>query len=269
MTTPINDSTSTREAAYLQHKNNLLVAENGVEKIKPFIALNLLSAQSQQRKPALTPASGQAIVTYVIAGAATYSDSTGKQGKLQKDGWAWEIAGAGIWHSIAPITRDYIAVQLCIALSPALENSPPQSAYLPAEPNAIDGDPAKLLIGWHGKNRSHFAIPSQLNFLVVPLKAEQLWSYELPLNHQFAWVAIISGLVTTSEGKTLPNGASIFYRPTARLDFHARTDAVMVLGSSIEFGHDLIFQDSSVHTSTEALQIGCDGISVARKALGT
>jgi redox-sensitive bicupin YhaK (pirin superfamily) len=265
MTTSTNDSNSNMEATYLQHKNNVFAAESDIEKIKPFISLNLLSAQSQQGEPALTPASGQAIITYVIAGEAAYSDSTGKQGRLQKDGWAWVIAGAGIWHSITPVTRDFIAVQMCIALSPALENSPPQSAYLHAEPNAIDGDPAKLLIGWHGKKRSDFAIPSQLNYLVVPLKAEQHWSYELPLNHQFAWVAVVSGLVTTSEGKTLPQGVNIFNRRTAKMDFHARTDAVIVLGSSLEFGHDLIIQNSSVHTSTEALQIGYKGISAAEK----
>lgn len=267
MATSTNDSNSNMTATYLQHKNNLFAAESDVEKIKPFVSLNLLSAQRLQGEPELTPASGQAIITYVIAGEAAYSDSTGKQGRLQKDSWSWVIAGSGIWHSIAPITRDYMAVQMCIALSPALENSPPQSAYLPVEPNAIDGDPAKLLIGWHGKNRSDFAIPSQLNYLVVPLKAQQRWSYELPLNHQFAWVAMVSGLVTTSGGKTLPNSVSIVNRPTTKMDFHAQTDSILVLGSSLEFGHDLIFQNTSVHTSTEALQIGHNGISAAAKSL--
>ncbi|WP_331352777.1 pirin family protein [Cellvibrio sp. UBA7671] len=267
MTTSTTDSNSNMTATYLQHKNNLFAAESDIEKIKPFVSLNLLSAQSLQGEPALTPASGQAIITYVIAGEAAYSDSTGKQGRLQKDSWAWVIAGAGIWHSIAPITRDFIAVQMGIALSPALENSPPQTAYLQAEPNAADGDPAKLLIGWHGKKRSDFAIPSQLNYLVVPLKTQQYWSYELPLNHQFAWVTVVSGLVTTSTGKTLPSGVSIFNRPTAKIDFHAQADSILVLGSSLEFGHDLILQNTSVHTSTEALQLGHNGISAAAKIL--
>lgn len=265
MNTSLNERDSSMEATYLQNKNNVITSESDIEKIKPFISLNVLSAQSQQGEPALTPASGQAIITYVIAGEAAYADSTGKQGRLQKDDWAWVIAGAGILHSIVPITRDYIAVQVCIALSPALENSPPQSAYLHPELNSLGDDPARLLIGWHGKNRSDFAIPSQLNYLVVPLKAQQRWSYELPLNHQFAWVAVVSGLVTTSEGKTLPQGVSIVNRPTAKMDFHARTDAIFVLGSSLEFGHDLIIQNSSVHTSTEALQIGYKGISAAEK----
>jgi hypothetical protein len=49
------------------------------------------------------------------------------------------------------------------------------------------------------------------------------------------------------------------------MDFHAQVDSILVLGSSLEFGHDLIFHNSSVHTSTEALQIGCEGISAASK----
>lgn len=265
MTSSKSDSNSTSEATYLQHKNNLFAAESDVEKIKPFISLNVISAQHLQGEAALTPASGQAIITYVIAGEAAYSDSTGKQGRLQTDGWAWVIAGAGIWHSIAPTTRDYIAVQVCIALSPALENSPPQSAYLNPELNAQGDDPARLLIGWHGKNRSDFAIPSQLNYLVVPLKAEQYWSYELPLNHQFAWVAVARGCVTTGEEKMQPDSVRIFNRPTAKINFHAQADSIVVLGSSLEFDHDLVFQNSSVHTSNEALQIGCKGISAAEK----
>lgn len=255
------------ENSYQQDKDNLITAARALEKIKPFISLKIFTARTQPNVPTLTSASGQAIITYVIAGEAAYSDSTGKQGKLKKDGWSWVIAGSGIWHSIEPITRDYVGVQVCIALSPALENSPPQSAYLNPELNAQGDDPAQLLIGWHGKNRSDFAIPSQLNYLVVPLKAQQHWSYELPLNHQFAWAAVISGCVTTSDGELLPNSISIFNRPTTTMDFHAQADSIVVLGSSLEFGHDLIFHNSSVHTSTEALQIGFKGISAAGKTL--
>jgi redox-sensitive bicupin YhaK (pirin superfamily) len=255
------------ENSYQQDKDNLLAAVSALEKIKPFISLKIFSAQNLPDEPALTPASGQAIITYVIAGEASYSDSTGKEGRLKKDDWSWVIAGSGIWHSIEPITRDYVGVQVCIALSPALENSPPQSTYVTPELNLPGDDPAQLLIGWHGKNRSDFAIPSQLNYMVVPLTAQQRWSYELPLNHQFAWAAVISGHLATSKGEMLPNSLSIVNRPTAKMDFHAQVDSIVVLGSSLEFGHDLIFHNSSVHTSTEALQIGFKGISAAGNSL--
>lgn len=267
MNISLNDMDPSMEATYQQNKNNLLTSESDVENIKPFISLKTFTARNLRSEPTLTPASGQAIITYVIAGEAAYSDSTGKQGRLKKDDWSWVIAGSGIWHSIEPITSDYIGVQVCIALSPALENSPPQSAYLTPEQNALGDDPARLLIGWHGKQRSDFATPSQLNYLIVRLSAQQRWSYELPLNHQFAWAAMLSGCVTTSAGEMLPNRLSVFTRPTDKMDFHAQADSIVVLGSSLEFGHDLIVHQDSVHTSNEALQLGFKGISAAGKTL--
>lgn len=267
MNSSLNDMNRSTEATYLQNKNNVITSESDVEKITPFISLKILTARNLPGEPTLTPASGQAIITYVIAGEAAYSDSTGKQGRLNKDGWSWVIAGSGIWYSIEPITSDYVGVQVCIALSPALENSSPQSAYLSPDEKAQGDDPAQLLIGWYGKHRSTFAIPSQLNYLVVQLNAQQRWSYELPLNHQFVWIAVISGCVATSEGVIQPNNLSVFNRPTEKMDFHAQADSILVLGSSLEFGHDLIFQNSSVHTSIEALQMGFKGISAAGKTL--
>jgi redox-sensitive bicupin YhaK (pirin superfamily) len=160
-----------------------------------------------------------------------------------------------------------VGVQVCIALSPALENSPPQSAYLDAELTTRD-DPAQVLIGWTGNGRSLFAIPSLTNYLVVHLNAGQHWRYEFPLNHQFAWAAVISGQVETTGGEILPASVTVFSRPAGKIDFHALTDSILVLGSSLEFGHDLISHQGSAHTSTEALQVGLKGISAAAKKLG-
>jgi len=259
------DLNQAMEKSHQHDKDNLLAAVSALGKLKPFISLKIFTAQKLSGEAVLTPVSGQAIITYVIAGEAAYSDSTGKHGKLKKDDWSWIIAGSGIGYSIEPMTDDYVSVQVCIALSPALENSAPQSAYPGSDTRAQSNDPARLLIGWYGKNRSTFAIPSQLNYLVVQLNAQQRWSYDLPLNHQFAWIAVISGCVTTSEGKILPNSLSIFNRPAEKIDFQAKANSIVVLGSSQEFGHDLIFQNSSVHTSIEALQIGCKGISAVVK----
>lgn len=253
------------EDSYQRDEDNLLRSARDMEKIKPFISLKLFTAsRHKDNKPTLISASGQAIITYVISGEAAYSDSTGKRDILKKDGWSWVIAGSGIWYSIKPITSDYVDVQLCIALSPALENSPPQSAYLNSDAMTQD-DPAQVLIGWYGTSRSLFAIPSQINYLVVHLDAQQRWNYEFPLNHQFAWAAVVSGQVKTPEGEINPNRVTVFNQPAGKIEFHAQADSVLVLGSSLEFGHDLISQHGSVHTSREALQVGLKGISAAGK----
>ena len=223
-------------------------------RLQPFVSLRLVGAHS----PAIQSASGQAIITYVLAGEAEFADSTGKRSHLSKGGWGWIIAGSGMSHSIAPLSRDFSAIEVCIALSPALENAPAQSAYLDAAAAAPIG-PVQVLIGWHDKQRSQFAIPSQVNYLVVRLNAQQHWSYELPLNHQSAWVAVLSGRVHTGAGELLPQAVTCIQRPTDKIEILAQESSVLVLGSAMEFGYDLLFEPGSVHTSREALQVGLQG----------
>ena len=258
----LNDLSPMTDLTYQQDQDNLISASNDAAKIKPFISLKRFTAdtRSANQHAALTPASGMAIITYVLAGAATYADSTGKQGVLDKDGWAWMIAGSGIWYSIEPATSDYVAMQVCIALSPALENSLPRSAYM-APAISAPHEPTQVLIGWHGKQRSEFAIPAQVNYLVVHLNAHQQWCYDLPLNHQFAWIALISGSLTTSAGDELAQGVTVFNRAIGTMDFHASADAILVVGSAQEFDYDLVAYNNSVHTSSEALHLGLQGIA--------
>lgn len=259
-----------REAVFQQKSDNVITVKNDLARIKPFISLTRFTSRGKPLpgQPTLIPASGKAIISYVIKGEARYSDSTGKHGKLKKDGWCRIMAGSGMWYSIEPLSSDYVGMQLCIALSPALENSPPQSTYLDADPTA-SYDPAQVLIGWHGQGRSKFATPSLINYLVVHLNAGQRWSYEFPLNHQFAWVANVMGRVKTTGDDLLENHFTLFNKPTEKIEFHALVDSILVLGSSADFDHDLIFQNGSVHTSSEALHVGFNGISEAGKILRT
>ncbi len=280
MNTSLKDMYPDLGASVQQDKDNLIKTLSNLEKIKPFISLKIFTSQAANNKTSskknsssenqtnLIAASGQAILTYVVAGEAAYSDSTGKRGILKKNGWSWVIAGSGICYSIEPLTSDYVGVQVCIALSPALENSPAQSAWL--EPVAkLPNDPVQVLIGWHDKSRSKFAVPSQVNYFVVHLKAHQRWRYELPLNHKFAWMGLVSGQLQTSAGEAQPQDVNIFNRTDEKIEFHALADSILVLGSSMEFGYDLMFQQNSVHTSTEALLLGLKGIAEAKRVFNT
>lgn len=255
----INLSTISPET-YQHHQDNLMNGLIDAANTKPFVSLKYLTHAAEAF------ASGAAIITYVISGEANYSDTTGKSGTLKKNEWSWILAGSGIGYSFSPQTPDYLAVQVCIALSPALENSVPQSAYL-ASFATTHKNPVEVLIGWHGNNRSEFAYPSLVNYFVVHLKAQQQWTFELPLNHQFSWAATVSGHVQTAEGKNLPNHAARLNQSSSKTLFHALTDSILVLGSSPESGHDFIFHKDSVHTSTEALQIGLKGIAEVENRL--
>lgn len=241
---------------------NLFESLQDWARLQPFVSLSLVGAQT----PAIQSASGQAIITYVLAGEAEFADSTGKYSRLGKGGWAWVIAGSGISYSIAPLSRDFAAIEVRIALSPALENAPAQSAYLDAAA-AAPIDPVQVLIGWHERQRSQFAIPSQVNYLVVRLNAHQHWSYELPLNHQSAWVAVLSGRAQTGAGELLPQTLTRMQRPTGKIDILAQESSVLVLGSAMEFGYDLLIESGSVHTSREALQTGLQGVERAAALL--
>lgn len=236
--------------------DNLLGSLQDWARLQPFVSLRMVTTHTLT--PGTQSASGQAIITYVLAGEADFVDSTGKRSRLNKGGWAWMIAGSGVGYSIAPLSGDFAAIEVCIALSPALENAPAQSAYLDAAA-AAPIDPVQVLIGWHERQRSQFAIPSQVNYLVVRLNAHQHWSYELPLNHQSAWVALVSGRVQAGAGELLPQALTRIQRPTDKIDILAQESSVLVLGSAMEFGYDLLFEPGSVHTSREALNLGLQG----------
>jgi redox-sensitive bicupin YhaK (pirin superfamily) len=247
-----------------RYNENLISQQSFEEKMKPFISLKLFTAEDISH--ALTPASGQAIITYVISGEALYVDSTGKRGVLKKNGWSWVIAGSGILYSIEPKTHDYLSIQLCVALSPALENSPPQSRYL--DPRLIESDePAQVLIGRDGSNMGEFSLPSLMNYLVVQLNHTQNWIYELPINHHSLWVAVVSGSLVTDEGEITSSEVIILKNNNRKSMVSATANTVFVLGSAQKFTHEIMCNNNSVHTSAEALSVGLKGIAAAEKSL--
>ncbi|WP_323814730.1 pirin family protein [Cellvibrio sp. NN19] len=252
----INNS---QTSVVLQKQAGLLTALVDRENIKPFVALNLCSATNGIGSE-LESVSGQAIITYVISGEGQYRDSTGKSGCLKKDDWAWIISGSGILHAIKPTTDDYLAIQVSIALSPALENSLPQSSYIEASARNKN-DPAQVLIGRNGINRGTFAAPSLVNLLIVHLDVQQQWTYELPLNHQFAWASVISGSVKINGEKKSQNKIDTYHTPAEKIQCRALSESILVIGSAHEFDYDLVAQNTSVHTSIESLQQGLRGVA--------
>lgn len=236
---------------------NLIAQQHPDQKMKPFVALKLLSASSSARINQLTamPSSGQAIITYIISGQALYSDSTGKHGTLMQDDWSWVISGTGVVSRLEPITSDYLAIQLCIALTPAMETSVPQSAYINSEPMERES-PAQVLIGWHRHQSGVFTLPSLMNYLVVHLHSDQSWNYEVPINHRLVWVLVVRGSLVTPEGEIKANRITMLSATREKIKLRATADAIFVVGSCQEFMYDLICTKNSVHTSHEALHLG-------------
>lgn len=240
-----------------------LIAQQGLsEAMKPFLSLKLVGASSTKQRPGddLVFASGQATVTYVLSGQATYADSTGKRGLLKPGGLCWVLSGSGAWSRIQPATDNYLAIELRLALAPALENSPPQSALL--DKNWVEREgPARLIIGWFGESKGNFTLPSLMNYAVVNLRARQDWCYGLPANHMFAWVLVVSGRLIINGDEVTANRIVLLDAPRGNIHLHATADTLFVVGSSQAFDHDLIAHQNSVHTSTDALRLAVARLS--------
>lgn len=247
---------------------NLIALQNLSENIKPFLSLKLIGAgsASDAHQDDLVFASGQATVTYVISGQAAYADSTGKRGLLKQGGVSWVLSGSGAWSRVEPITHNYLAVELSVALAPALENSPPQSAWLDANVVERDG-PAGLLIGWFGENTGSFTLPSLMNYAVVHLNANQEWCYEIPANHCVAWVFVVSGALVTPGGEMAANRITLLDCSSGEVNLRATANSIFVVGSNQAFDHDLIAHKNSVHTSSDALQMGIERLAQLEASL--
>lgn len=247
---------------------NVIALQNLSEKIKPFLSLKLIGTSLLSDTQADIPvfSSGQATITYVIAGQAAYSDSTGKQGLLKQGGLSWLLSGSGVWTRLEPVTDNYLAIELRVALAPALENSPPQTAWLDADVIEREG-PAHLFIGWHGESRGNFTLPSLMNYALVNLRARQDWHYQMPANHTCVWIFVISGALATASGEVLANRIALLDGINRHIHLRATADTVFVIGSSQEFDHDLITHNNSVHTSRDALRLGTSRLAELEQTL--
>jgi redox-sensitive bicupin YhaK (pirin superfamily) len=223
--------------------------------LKPFVFLDLFDHEGAPFEGNLHPHSGIATLTYVIEGAVTYVDPDNVKGTLPAGGVEWMQAGRGMWHDggldKAGRTRGF---QLWIALPPDLELGPTTSIYQAPEDVPQDG-PARVLLGSYGSAASSIASPAPINYLAVRLKAGERWRYQPPRGHTVLWVAIASGALSAPD--EMRRGELVAFEPSnAAVDFEARTDTELVVGSAAPHEHDLVLGYYSVHTSPDALRDG-------------
>src|SRR5438067_1616946 len=176
------------------------------ELIKPFVFLDLFVMEGQMALPPIEmgwhPHSGIATVSVILEGAVRYAETTGKQGVLQAGSIEWMRAGNGVWHTGSVEPGRVKGFQLWVALPPELENASNASHYVePADVPVIG--PARVILGAYGDAKSPIASPPT-TYLAVSLKAGERWSYEPPLGHTVAWVAVHEG--TLRAPTPIPTG---------------------------------------------------------------
>lgn len=225
--------------------------------IKPFVFLDYFEAEPQTASGfGWHPHSGIATITFVLSGATSYEDSTGKQGILPAGGIEWMRAGGGVWHTggAANSTSLMQGFQLWIALPPEQELAAAESVYLPPQEVAADG-PVQVILGQYGVAQSAIPAPPSLNYLAVRVKDGDRWRFEPSPEHTVCWVAVQSGGLEV--GEPIATGELVvFEESTAAIEFTAKGDTLFILGSAIKHPHPLVLGHYSVHTSPDALEKG-------------
>jgi redox-sensitive bicupin YhaK (pirin superfamily) len=224
------------------------------ELIKPFVFLDLfdISAASAPNF-GWHPHSGIATLTVLHEGAIEYQETTGVKGILAAGGIEWMRAGGGVWHTGAALQQAK-GFQLWIALPEELENAPSQSHYLPADQVAGE-KPARIILGSYGRATSVIASPAGLNYLDVQLAAGERWTYEPPINHDVAWLAVSEGILRTPDPVHVGEFVA-FEESNGAIFIQADTASRFVLGSAPKHPHDLVLGHYSVHTTRAALFAG-------------
>jgi redox-sensitive bicupin YhaK (pirin superfamily) len=224
------------------------------EIIKPFVFLDLFDiAASSAPNFGWHPHSGIATLTVLHQGAIEYQETTGVKGILPADGIEWMRAGGGVWHTGAALQQAK-GFQLWIALPEELENSPSQSHYLSPD-DVPEEEPARVILGSYGRTASAILSPKGINYLDVQLAAGERWTYEPPLDHEVAWLAVSDGAIRTPEPVSAGEFVA-FEESNEAIVIQADRASRFVLGSAAKHPHDLVLGRYSVHTSHAALVAG-------------
>jgi redox-sensitive bicupin YhaK (pirin superfamily) len=224
------------------------------EFIKPFVFLDLFDISgSTAPNFGWHPHSGIATLTVLHEGALEYQETTGVKGILPAGGVEWMRAGGGVWHTGSALGQAK-GFQLWIALPEELENSPNQSHYLSPD-QVCEQKPARVILGSHGGAKSAIRSTERINYLDVQLAAGERWTYEPPLDHDVAWLAVSEGSIRTPEPVSAGEFVA-FEESNDALSIQADRASRFVLGSAAKHPHDLVLGHYSVHTSHAALVAG-------------
>jgi len=234
--------------------------------LKPFVFLDHIDlppgSQMEMAGFGMHPHSGIATLTYLVQGHVRYEDTTGDHGErgvLRPGGVEWMMAGGGVWHQGAPADGGRgLGFQLWVAMPPELELARAYSRYVDPEDVPRVG-PARVLLGSHAGQTSPIPAPSDITYLGVHLRAGETWRFEPAVGHTVAWAALAEGQLHAPDAMQAGE-LLVFESGGGPIAFEAKADAVLVLGSAARHPYGLHMGSYSVHTSTQALRIGQQGI---------
>ncbi|SDB82985.1 pirin family protein [Acinetobacter boissieri] len=245
--------------------------------VKPFVFLDIFSLNLRDGNPLdnmpLHPHSGIATITVITEGKVHYDDPHSGSGSLTYGGVEWSCAGGGMWHgkelSVNTGVPYIQGFQLWIALPREVENGLSESHYIEAK-NMHRTGPAFIILGSYEGVQSPVPAPKGMNYLLVTLSAGEIWTYQPPLGHSVAWLAVATGQLSTGEDSLVNAGEMVIFEQgetPLTLKTSGNEKVIFVLGSAVPHPYTLHLGNYSVHTSAQALKSGEQRISELGKNL--
>ena len=231
------------------------------QRLKPFVFLDLFDADMRALSGSMPvhPHSGIATVTVFAQGDVSFDDPDAGHGIIGYGGAEWARAGKGMWHGkelsggTSPTAQGF---QLWLALPPELETADPESRYVVSDDTPAVG-PSRVIVGSYAGATSPVPAPGGINYLMVTLESGERWTYEPPMGHTIAWIAVARGALLAGE-RVSDGELAIFADGEAAMTFEGVADGgtTFVLGSAVPHPYPLHLGSHSVHTSAEALAAG-------------
>jgi redox-sensitive bicupin YhaK (pirin superfamily) len=231
--------------------------------IKPFVFLDIFDTQGMSASALgnmpIHPHSGIATVTVFTKGSMLFNDAEAGTGSLGYGGVEWARAGGGMWHGKELTANEVPRIQgfqLWLALPPEVENGESVSRYVEAK-DMLKVGPAHLIVGHYEGVQSPVPAPEGINYLLVTVPAGQVWTYEPPMGHTVAWLALAQG--TLKAESTISAGEMVVFehgQTPITVQASQEQDAVLVIGSAAPHPYPLHLGNYSVHTTAQALAAG-------------
>jgi redox-sensitive bicupin YhaK (pirin superfamily) len=222
------------------------------ELTQPFLFLaDSEFAPGWQPLLAVPPQPGVATLTLVLSGTLGYRDATGNESALTAGGFRWMTAGErGRFDGGHAVGGPLRALQLWIALPPALESSVAEGRYLAPREVPEDG-PVRVILGRFGRTQSVLAraVPD-INYFHVRLRDGEPWRYVAPDQHNVTWLAVDRGGVRLRQGERVYRGQiALFGDSRGAIELQAEGETSFVLGAAPRLAHPLL-QDSPLIDAT-------------------
>jgi redox-sensitive bicupin YhaK (pirin superfamily) len=200
----------------------------------PFVFLDYAQVAPEARLRGIQPYADIATLTFVLSGAVSFAESTGRPGEVCTGGCVWMRAARGAWHGGGGASGEPLRVfQLWIALPASPLEAAAASEGIASHELEADG-PARVILGESRQARSRIrSAPANVNCFHVSLKDGERWRYAAPAGHNVTWLAVDRGTLLLGEREHLYwEELAVYGDSQGLIEVEAAGDTSFLLGSA-------------------------------------